>query len=228
MRLIQGDCIEEMKELVKEGIKVDLVLTDPPYLINYSTNRRKDKGHDFCKPICNDSNFEVIEDIIPLLFDLLTDRGAVYMFCNSAHVDYFKQQIERYFTLKNILVWVKNNWTAGDLAGAYAKQTEFILYAAKGRHVLNGRRDSDVLFYNRVAGKKQVHQNQKPVELLKFLIRKSSQPNNAVLDCFMGSGSTGVACAQMGRNFIGIELDENYYNIAKNRISEEQSQKRLM
>ena len=221
--LIHGDCLEEMMKLADDGVKVDMICTDPPYLMNYKTGRRKDKTHDFCKPIANDTNFELIKDIMPLLFELLNQDGAIYMFCNANHIDYFKQQIEQHFTLKNILIWVKNNWSAGDLKGAYAKQTEFILYAVKGRHVLNGARDTDTLYYNRVVGNMQLHQNQKPVDLCKYLINKSSNENDVVLDCFMGSGSTGVACLQTNRNFIGIELEEKYYNIAKKRCSNYQS-----
>ena len=222
-KLIHGDCLEEMQKLIDDGVKVDLICTDPPYLMNYKTNHRKDKTHDFCKPIANDTNFELIKDIMPLLFELLNRGGAIYMFCNANHIDYFKQQIEQHFTLKNILIWVKNNWSAGDLKGAYAKQTEFILYAVKGRHVLNGARDTDTLYYNRVVGNMQLHQNQKPVDLCEYLINKSSNENDVVLDCFMGSGSTGVACLQTNRNFIGIELDEKYYNIAKKRCGNYQS-----
>ena len=221
--LIHGDCLEEMKKLADDGVKVDMICTDPPYLMNYKTGRRKDKTHDFCKPIANDTNFELIKDIMPLLFELLNQGGAIYMFCNANHIDYFKQQIEQHFVLKNILIWVKNNWSAGDLKGAYAKQTEFILYAVKGRHILNGARDTDTLYYNRVVGNMQLHQNQKPVDLCKYLINKSSNENDTVLDCFMGSGSTGVACLQTNRNFIGIELEEKYYNIAKKRCSNYQS-----
>ena len=226
--LLLGDCIIKMQELIDNGVKVDLIVTDPPYLMNYSTNRRKNKGHDFCKPILNDDNFELIENIMPLLFKLLNDGGAVYMFCNANHIDYFKQQIEQHFKLKNLLIWVKNNWSAGDLKGAYAKQTEFILYAVKGRHILNGRRDTDVLYYNRVVGNKQLHQNQKPTDLCKFLISKSSNSNDTVLDCFMGSGTTGVACQELNRNFIGIELDAEYYEMAKQRISSVNEQGKLV
>ena len=228
IQLIQGDCLEEMKKLADDGVKVDLVLTDPPYLMNYHTGRRKDKYHDFCKPIANDTNFDLIKDIMPLLFELLKEGGAVYMFCNANHIDYFKQQIEQHFKLKNILIWIKNNWSAGDLKGAYAKQTEFILFANKGRHLLNGARDTDILYYNRVVGNMQLHQNQKPVDLLTFLINKSSKPNDIILDCFMGSGSTGVACLQTNRNFIGIELEPKYYEIAKKRINEAKAQRRLI
>ena len=227
-KLIHGDCLEEMKKLADDGVKVDMICTDPPYLMNYKTGRRKDKTHDFCKPIANDTNFELIKDIMPLLFELLNQGGAIYMFCNANYIDYFKQQIEQHFALKNILIWVKNNWSAGDLKGAYAKQTEFILYAVKGRHILNGARDTDTLYYNRVVGNMQLHQNQKPVDLCKYLINKSSNENDTVLDCFMGSGSTGVACANLNRKFIGIELDNDYFKIAEKRIKEAYNQKRLM
>ena len=228
VKLIQGDCLKEMQKLIDDGVKVDLIVTDPPYLMNYHTGRIKDKSHDFCKPIVNDTNFDLIKDIMPLLFELLNDGGAVYMFCNANHIDYFKQQIEQHFKLKNILIWIKNNWSAGDLKGAYAKQTEFILFANKGRHLLNGARDTDILYYNRVVGNMQLHQNQKPVDLLTFLINKSSKPNDTILDCFMGSGSTGVACIETNRNFIGIELEPKYYEIAEKRISEVKAQRRLI
>ena len=221
--LIQGDCIEEMQKLIDEGVRVDMILTDPPYLMNYHTGRIKDKSHDFRTPIANDTNFELIKNIMPLLYRLLKQGGGLYMFCNSNHIDYFKQQVSKYFKFKNILIWIKNNHTAGDLKGACSKKTEFIIYAVKGRHILNGNRDVDTLYYNRVVGKQQLHQNQKPVDLLEFLISKSSNFGETVLDCFMGSGSTGVACLQTNRNFIGIELDEKYYNIAKKRCSEYQS-----
>lgn len=227
-KLIQGDCLEVMQDLINDGVKVDLIITDPPYLMNYHTGWIKDKSHDFRKPILNDTNFELIKDIMPLLFNLLNDGGAVYMFCNANHIDYFKQQIEQHFKLKNILIWIKNNWSAGDLKGAYAKQTEFILFANKGRHLLNGARDTDTLYYNRVVGNMQLHQNQKPVDLLTFLINKSSKTDDTILDCFMGSGSTGVACVETNRNFIGIELEPKYYEIAKKRINEAKAQKRLI
>ena len=228
VKLINGDCIDEMQKLIDDGVKVDLIVTDPPYLMNYYSKWIMDKSHDFCKPISNDTNFDLIKDIMPLLFELLNDGGAVYMFCNANHIDYFKQQIEQHFKLKNILIWIKNNWSAGDLKTTYGKRTEFIIYASKGRHELNGRRDNDTLYYNRVAGNMKLHQNQKPVALLEFLIGKSSQPNDIILDCFMGSGSTGVACLETNRNFIGIELDKKYYEIAEKRISEVKAQRRLI
>lgn len=219
MNLVNDDCISVMQDMVDNHVFVDLIVTDPPYLMNYKTSHRKNKEHDFCSPILNDDNPVLISEFIRLSYDLLKDDGAFYCFCNSNHVDFFKQEIEKYFKLKNILIWVKNNWTAGDLKGAYAKKTEFIIYAVKGRHILNGRRDSDVLQFNRVAGKSQLHQNQKPVDLLEYLISKSSNTDDVVFDPFMGSGSTGVACLNLNRDFIGVELNKDYFKIAEDRIN---------
>ena len=222
-KLINGDCLEVMQSLIDDGVKVDMILTDPPYLMNYCTHHRKNKTHDFTKPIKNDDNFELIQDMMPLLYELLRDGGAMYMFCNSNHIDYFKQQISQHFNYKNILIWIKNNQTMGDLKTTYGKKTEFIVYASKGRHELNGKRDNDLLEYSRVHFSKLLHQNQKPVPLLEFLINKSSQPNDTILDCFMGSGSTAIACKNTNRQFIGIELDKDYYQIAQERCKNYQT-----
>lgn len=199
---------------------IDLVLTDPPYLMQYKTNRRKDKAHDFCKEILNDDNYDLINKYINECYRILKNNTAMYMFCNCDKVDFFKQNIERAgFKIKNMIIWTKNNWTAGDLKAQFGKQYEIIFLANKGRKIFNGKRISDIWQFNKVVGKKQLHQNQKPVDLLKQCILKHSDENDIVFDGFMGSGSTGVACVNTNRNFIGIELDDKYFNIAANRIN---------
>lgn len=84
----------------------------------------------------------------------------------------------------------------------------------------NGKRLSDVWEFDRVVGKNQVHQNQKPIELIERMILKHSKAGGLVLDPFMGSGTTGVACLKHGRNFIGYEIDKRYFDIAEERIKE--------
>lgn len=216
--LINGDCITEMDKLIKKGQKVDLIITDPPYLMNYKTNGRKNKNHKFTTTIQNDNNPSIITATVPRCYQLLKEGGAIYMFCNDLKIDFFKQTIEKYFKIKNILVWEKNNRTMGDLKGQYAKSAEFIIFAVKGRHILNGKRDTDVLHFKRVSPSQLVHQNQKPLKLIQYLIMKSSNRGDTVLDCFMGSGTTCLASKKLCRNYIGIELDPTYYNIAKKRV----------
>jgi len=217
IKLLCGDCLERMKEIPDKS--VDCIVTDPPYIINYKTNYRKDKKHDFCSVIENDNNFEMISDYIKECYRIMKDNSAIYMFCNCDKVDYFKQELEKAkFKIKNMIIWVKNNWTAGDLYAQFGKQYEIIFLANKGRKKFNGKRITDVWNFDRVSGNKQVHQNQKPVELLMQCIEKHSDKNDVIFDGFMGSGTTGVACGNLNRKFIGIELDENYFEIAKNRI----------
>ena len=211
------DCIEGMKKIPDESI--DLIVTDPPYLMKYKTNYRKDKHHKFCSEIDGDDDQELIKTYIKECYRIMKNDSACYMFCNSNKVDVFKRQLEKVgFNIKNMIVWVKNNWTAGDLKASYGKQYELILYVNKGRRFINGSRLTDVWEFPRVSGSKQLHQNQKPVELIKQCIEKSSDPGAIVFDGFMGSGTTAIACIDTDRHYIGYELDSEYYKVANNRI----------
>lgn len=211
-----GDCIEGMSKLPSEC--VDLIVTDPPYLIEYKTNHRKDKTHKFCTTIKNDNNEQLIKDYIKECYRILKPNSAIYMFCNCNKIDFFKQEVEKYFNIKNIIVWVKNNWTAGDLDAQFGKQYEFIILANKGRKPFNGDRLTDVWYFDRVSGNNQYHQNQKPLDLIKLCIEKHSQTNDVVFDGFMGSGTTAVACIQLNRHFFGFEIDSEEFKLANDRI----------
>ena len=214
--IILGDCLEEMKGV--EDNSIDLIVTDPPYLINYKTNYRINKDHRFTKPILNDNNPQLIKDVIEQSYRVMKDNSAMYMFCSADKVDFFKQELEKKFKIKNMIIWVKNNWTAGDLKGSYGRQYEIIFLVNKGRRVMNGKRITDIWKFDRVSGKTQLHQNQKPLELIKQCIEKHSQIGDLILDPFAGSGTTGVACKNLNRNYILIEKDEGYYNIIKERL----------
>ena len=109
----------------------------------------------------------------------------------------------------------------GDLKGSYAPKYEMIIFAHKGRKLLNGFRYADVIKANRTGNK--LHPTEKPVDLLELFIKNSSDENETVFDGFMGSGSCGVACINTNRNFIGIELDKGYFDIAEKRINEAQN-----
>ena len=218
--LICGDAIEELKK-IDDGY-IDVVITDPPYGIEYLSNHRLIKD-DITKPISNDERdnaITILSDAVNLLYNKMKPDAHFYCFCNWVMYPEFKQIIEAKFNIKNLLIWVKNNWGMGDLEGRYANQYELIIFATKGNKKLIGRRDSDILSYDRVAGKKQLHSAQKPVDLLKFLIEKSATEGDVVCDPFMGVGSTIVACGD--RNpYIGIEIEEKYYKIAKRRVESE-------
>lgn len=219
-KIYNGDCIEGMKGLPDNSI--DLIVTDPPYLVKYKTNHRKDKSHKFCKEIKNDDNFGLISDYLKECYRVLKDDSAAYVFCSCVHVAYFLEEAEKAgFKVKNLIVWVKNNWTAGDLQAAFGRQYEFILLLNKGRKKLNGKRITDVWHFDRVSGKNQLHQNQKPLELIEQCIKYHSNEGDVILDGFMGSGTTAIAALRNKRKFIGWELDEEYYNTAHERLCNE-------
>ena len=213
-KLYNGDCLEIMDKLIEEGVKVDCIICDPPYGMNFKSNYRKEKY----KNIKNDNNLDFIEDYFKKCYDVLKEDTHIYCFCSWHNIDKFKIEFEKYFKLKNIIVWEKNNTSMGDLKGSYAPKHEFILYGHKGRRLRNGFRYADIIKANRTNNK--LHPTQKPVDLLETFINQSTNKNEIILDGFMGSGSTGVACMNTNRRFIGIELDNNYFNIAKQRIEE--------
>lgn len=209
--LRQGDCLEIMNEIPEKS--VDLILTDSPYGFGYQSNMKKNKD----LPMFYDRNTSWLNEWLYKANKILKDDGHLYMFAPAQKIDEFKQKIENFFIIKNILVWDKNGFGMGDLYGQYAPSYEFIIFAVKEQgKKLNGKRERDLLSFNKC--KPELHPTQKPVELLKYLIEKSSNENDTVLDPFMGSGSTGVAANELNRKFIGIELDEKYFNIAKERI----------
>ncbi len=225
MKLYNDDCIKIMQSEIQNE-SIDLIVTDPPYLIDYKTNRRKYE-HDFDSVIQNDNNPDLISDYIKECYRILKNDSAMYMFCSFDKVDFFKQELEKYFNVKNMIIWVKNNWTAGDLEAQFGKQYEIIFLVNKGRKLINGTRLTDVWNFDRVSGNHQQHQNQKPVTLIEQCIEKHSKIGDVVFDGFMGSGTTGVACKNLERDFIGVEIDKTYYEMAERRISSKMVQTSL-
>lgn len=212
------DCIEGMRELPADS--VDVIVTDPPYGMDYQSHRRKERyGR-----IKGDKNLDFLDDSFREMKRVLKDDSAIYVFASWHNIDVFKEAFERYFKLKNIIIWVKNSHGSGDLKGAYAPKYEMILFGHKGRSLLRGKRMEDVLQCDRVSGSKSVHATQKPTLLLKELIANSSDEGAIVLDPFLGSGSTAVAAVEVGRHYVGYELSEDYCEIAHHRIAQSQNQ----
>lgn len=218
-KVLNMDCIEGMKKI--ENCSIYLIVTDPPYLIEYKTNHRKDKEHKFNKTIKNDNNPKLIQKYIKECHRIMKDNTAMYMFCSFDKVDFFKQELEKQFNIKNMIIWAKNNHTAGDLEAQFGKSYEIIFLVNKGRRKIEGERLTDVWNFRRVAGNELVHQNQKPKNLIKRCIEKHSKANDIVFDGFMGSGTTAVASIATNRKFIGFELDKEYFDICQERIEQE-------
>mgnify|MGYP005862256575 FL=1 len=214
-KLYNGDCLEIMDNIDDKSI--DLIITDPPYLINYQSNRRKKKDR-FDKIKNDKDNYILIQEYFKECYRIMKNNTAIYCFCSWHNIDFFKREFEKYFKLKNIIIWNKNNHGTGDLKGSYAPKYEFILFGHKGRTLLREKRISDVIDCAKIPSKKLTHPTEKPQKLLGIFIKQSSDESNIVFDGFMGTGSCGMVANNLNRKFIGIELDENYFNIAKERI----------
>lgn len=218
-KIVNDDCMNILKQLPDKSI--DLVLTDPPYGMNFCSNYRKEKY----EHIENDDNLDWLSGWCKEINRIKKDDAHIYIFCSWHKVDVFKQEIEKFFAVKNILVWEKNNTGMGDLLNDFAPKYEFILFCNPNNKQLNGRRDSNILCFSRTQN--SLHPTEKPVELFSFLINKSSKENDLVLDCFSGSGTTAIACSELKRRFICIEKDKVYYEASVKRLENYNRQLKL-
>ena len=218
--LVYGDCTIEL-ETLSDGT-VDCVVTDPPYGINYVSNRRTIES-EVVKAVANDSLEDALklwETVCEIIYRKMKANSHLYCFTSWKVYPQFAEIICRYFKIKNCLVWVKNNHGSGDLEGNYSEQYEMVIFATKGNRKLNGNRESNVLNFDKVASLNLLHSCEKPVDLLSFLIEKSTDAGDLVIDPFMGSGSTILAAKQTGRSYWGCELDEENYRIACGRCAD--------
>lgn len=209
IELYQGDCLKVLPTLKEKSI--DLVLTDPPYGMSFQSNHRKEKH----RKIENDNNLDWVDFWLKELKRICKQDAHIYFFCSFHNLDVFMKKAKESIGIKNLLVWEKNNTSMGDLFGDYAPKYELIVFQNLGKN-LNDGRHPNILNFNRTNNEN--HPTEKPTDLMQFLIKKSTNENDTVIDMFMGSGSTGVAAKKLGRNFIGIEMDKNYFEIAKDRI----------
>lgn len=207
-RIIQGDCLDVLKRM--SPASVDLIVTDPPYGMRYRSGR--------LGPIRGDDDTSWFPLFIEQAYRVLKENSHIYVFCNDYAISDFRRSMKAVgFTPKRTLVWVKNCHGKGDLRGDYATKTEFILYAHKGRRLLNGRRESNVLTFKRV--RRLQHPAEKPEDLIGYLISKSSSPGDLVLDPFAGSGTTCAAAEKLGRDYLGVEYAPGYVRIARERLA---------
>ena len=233
IKLRCGDCIKLMKDIPSNS--VDLALIDPPYFVqaqgcgggkNKWNNGSRFKGGNSVFGVENSQdklfNYVTPDKYIQEISRIIKGNSHLYIFTNDKNINSIINECEKHkLKLMNILVI---NKLQGTYFSYYQKYCEFILFfrSTKGKaKYINNCGKGNYFEYRFTRGKDKLHPSEKPVELLEELILQSSLENETVLDCFMGSGSTGVACKHTNRNFIGIELDDNYFEIAKKRIEEE-------
>ncbi len=195
--IYHGDC----RDILPHLEPVDLVLTDPPYGIDYQSARRTE--HQRKDKIVGDKEFPV------WLFDLLHPLNALFVWCRWDILSIMPKP-------KSFIVWDKGRHSMGDLEHEFGRQWEAIAFYPGIEHKFI-RRPIDIIKAACVPPYKLNHPNEKPVSVLLPLIKCHS---GNILDPFMGSGTTLVAAKQLGRKCIGIEIEEKYCEIAVKRLAQ--------
>lgn len=210
--LRQGDCLELMREI--PDASVDMVLTDPPYGMDLTPQRKTGKFHGV--KIANDANLSWADDFFLQCFRVTKNNTASMFFCSHHCVAEFIYSARRAgFEIKNLLVWDKGQFGMG---GNWRPCHELILVCTKGRFVTKSNGLKTILQFKKVHHSKAVHPTEKPVSILRHLIEQPDYDPRVILDPFMGSGTTGLAAVMEGRRFIGMEMDPGYFAIAQQRI----------
>ena len=215
--LYNGDCLEVMKA-IPDG-SVDCVITDPPYLMDLKPQRKNAKFHGV--HIKNDDNAEWVDGFFNEVSRLLKPNSVAFIFCNHfCMADFITSALKAGLTLKNHLIWDKCHFGMGN---NWRPIHESILVFTNGKFKTVSKNNKTILSYKKVYHSKAIHPTQKPVDLLEHLITESDLQGDIVLDPFMGSGSTMIACLNTNRKGIGIELDKHYFDVASKRISDHQA-----
>lgn len=223
INLYNENCLDTLKAIPSESI--DLIVTDPPYKVTSRGSSGTMGGYwksDIAKKgqIFKNNNISC-KEYLPEFYRILKEKTICYVMCNNTNLqEMINVGIECGFSFVKCLIWEKGNKICGRY---YMNCFEYIILFRKGGdRTINYCGTPDILKVpiKKLKDKngKNLHDTEKPVELMEILVKNSSNENEIVLDPFMGIGSTGVACKNLERQFIGIEIDEKYFNIARNRI----------
>lgn len=229
-KLIHDDCFSALKKIPDHSI--DLILTDPPYNIaKYSTGNLK---FDWRSDINNDLAEWDLEPLQPsaLLKEfkrILSPKGNIFVFCSYNLIGEYHKAFDSEFDTFQFMVWHKTNPVPNFRKSSFLNSCELIVACWNKGHTWNFTKQSEMHNFiesgicmgkERIkdAAGKNLHPTQKPVSILKKIIGIASNENDVVLDCFNGVGSTGEAALSLNRRYIGIEIEEEYVKISKERL----------
>ena len=217
-KIYEGDCMEIMKGF--PDCSINCVITDPPYGMN--------KGEWDKKPMFN---------FMKEIFRILKDNSAIYIFCGDNSYIEARTELEKYFDFHRTIIWEKENVHGG---GDFLLAHEYILYAKKGKPIFNniGRKatsnalmqvDKDMAKdksvwkskgFNNTCNEYVGHPTQKPLQIIRKMILNSTNEGDIILDIFAGSGTTLVACKQLNRRWVGIEVNPDYVSLINKRLKQ--------
>ena len=240
-KIHQGDCLELLRQIPDNSI--NLIIVDPPYNISKENdNRDRSKLN---SPIMrresplkydfgewdNKTRVEFLDFTRTWLFQccrVLKDGGTIISFFNKEDISYLGWEAKSYgIRTRTIFTWCKSNPVPSFRKVNYLSATEYLWIGSKGTKAwtfnfkMQKEMKNFMITANGSSYKKTKHPTEKPLSLIKYLIEIHSNKGDLVLDCFMGSGTTALACKQLGRNFIGIEAIKEYVDMANERLNQE-------
>jgi site-specific DNA-methyltransferase (adenine-specific) len=189
----------DFRDIAQDLPAIDSIVTDPPYGMEFRSNHRAVKH----RAIANDDDAGLLR--LACSYPALHSK---YIFCRWDNIPEVPKP-------KSLITWVKNNWSMGDLEHEHGRQTEVALFYPGPQHFFPCGRPNDVIEAQRTGNDN--HPTEKPVGLMGAILRWT---DGLILDPFAGSFSTGVAAVRAGRKFIGIELDQEYFEIGIRRIEQ--------
>ena len=218
------DCLEGLKQLPDKSI--DLIMTDPPYLIKSTRAGGHNRLAKTIQPVNNllEEN-GLVSGMNPVVLPELVrvmKKINIYIWCNKAQIpDYLAYFVRELGCSFDIIIWWKSN-PPPLCNNKYLSDKEYCLYFRKGGYCQPTSYESaKTVFHqpiNVIDKQRYPHPTIKPLNIVKTRIGNSTKPGDLILDPFMGSGTTAVACMELGRNYIGYEINEGYYETAQKRI----------
>lgn len=210
-RIYNEDCMEGMKRIPDKSIT--LTCTDIPY---GEVNRDNNGLRNLNKGVAD----VVMFDLNELLNELCrVTKGSIYIFCGTEQVSDIRKHLVKAGLSTRLIIWEKSNPSPMNGQYIWLSGVECCVYGKFKKATYNGHCENTVLRFP--VGRNKYHPTQKPLKLIEKLILQSSNENDLVLDPFMGSGTTAIACINNNRNYIGFELDKHYCDIANERIKKD-------
>ena len=234
MKLIQGDCLEEMDKLIAENVKVDAIICDPPYgttACKWDSVIPLEPMWEQLKRIIKPNGAIVMTASQPFTTTLITSNMKMFKYCwvwqKQKPTNFYQVKWQPLKEHEDVVVFCKvkpvynpqGTKPVNIKSGRKNKSSNLYSKYDGGDYVRKiGNYPRSIQFFPTEGDSGRLHPTQKPVALMEYLIKTYTNEGETVLDFAMGSGTTGVACKNLNRDFIGIELDAEYFKIAKEWI----------